>query len=86
MLGDYEARREFVEKFKEEWNRRLEGVSEELLDLVKQIEKEEDHEWLTVPEEALELIEDKGMLPSQVMWEYYGGLVKLYVPEEHRKA
>lgn len=86
MLGDYEARREFVEKFKEEWNRRLEGVSEELLDLVKQIEKEEDHEWLTVPEEALELIEDKGMLPSRVMWEYYGGLVKLYVPEKHRKA
>lgn len=87
MGYDHESREKLAVEFQEKWNRKLEGVSEEVKALAEYMEQEDvgRNGKIRPPEEAFQFMAEEGMLPSRMMEEHYGELVGLYVPEEKRE-
>ena len=86
MMYAHESRIKLIDDYKRQWNLRLEGLSEAVLEMVKNIERDVDYRnpRMEVPEEVYHILGQDDMVPSVMMKEYYGELVGLYVPEEKR--
>lgn len=86
MIQDHESRSRLMERYKQQWNGKLAGLPEHLLETVKAMEAVENHSavQMDVPQEVLRYLERENMLPSAMMQEYYGALLCLYVPEDKR--
>lgn len=86
MAYDHESHIKLIDDYKKQWNLRLEGLPEAVLEMVKNIERDVDYRNLRieVPEEVYRILGQDDMVPSVMMREYYGELVRVYVPEEKR--
>lgn len=85
-MYDHEFRIKFIEDYKKQWNLRLAGQPEEILDVVRYVEMPEQYPEVCrkVSQEVCHLLEQEELAPSAMMKEYYGEIVRLYVPEEKR--
>ena len=86
MIYDYESRIKLIEDYKKQWDLRLAGQPEEILDMVRYVETPKQYPEVQreVSQKVCHILEEEDMTPSVMMKEHYGEIVRLYVPEERR--
>ncbi|MDE6847507.1 MAG: DUF4132 domain-containing protein [Lachnospiraceae bacterium] len=87
MIYDHESRQKLIDTYEKQWNQRLTDQPQDVLDMVKNIELSRGYlsVGMKVPQDVYRILGQKDMTPSRMMKEYYGELVRLYVPEEKRE-